>query len=292
MIPEISIIIPTFNRADILRQCLNAFREQSVAKELFEIIIVNDNPTQDLRAIVDNGYKFSIKLLNQRHQGPAAAKNLGIKNARGEFITFINDDTFPDKNFVKAHLDLLNKHIGSASAGSIVWHSESPNTALKDALVACGVSGGSHNISPSSDCDFRFFCTGNIALPKKWLDEDIFDEDFKYAAFEDTEIGYRLCQKGLKIFYNAKALVQHLHRYQPEDLIRRQELIGKSTVIFIHKHPELKDGFVKKNYRMLLIISSLLIKIPFLKRIRPSLYFIVLGTYSKYKTFNKEIKKK
>lgn len=285
MKPILSVVIPTYDRIKLLNLCLASLNKQTEDKDSFEVIVVNDGSQENIKDLLDESINFSLRWLDQKHKGPAAAKNLGIDHAKGEFVAFINDDTFPREDFVRFHLDFLRNNAAYASAGKVIWHSESRNGKLERALLHCGIGGWNHDDMHLKECNFRFFCTANIALSKKWLIEEPFDGDFKFAVLEDTELGYRLVKKGLKIFFNKNAVCEHLHHYEPQDLSNRQDKIGKSTLILIKKHPELKDAFLKKYYRITLICCVLLKKFTLLEKIWPELYFIVLGTYHKYKAF-------
>ncbi len=93
---KVSIIIPTYNEADVISSCLSSLNQQSYKD--FEVIIVDDGSTdgtlQILRAASD------IKVYSQNHQGPAMARNLGAKHAKGEILVFIDSDMTFDKKFI------------------------------------------------------------------------------------------------------------------------------------------------------------------------------------------------
>src|SRR3989337_4078650 len=91
--PTFSIIIPTHNRSAILRKCLDALAVQTFSSNGFEVFVCDDGSTDDTEEII-KGYSSPYKLtyLRQNNQGPASARNRGIRKARGEYLLFLNDD--------------------------------------------------------------------------------------------------------------------------------------------------------------------------------------------------------
>jgi glycosyltransferase involved in cell wall biosynthesis len=107
----ISVIIPTYNRTAELDNLLDSLRNQDIDKEIFEIIIVDQNDLINLENII---LKYSVEL-NINHikmpvKGISHAKNIGIKESKGEIITFIDDDAkyYPDT--LKNALQCFNKY--------------------------------------------------------------------------------------------------------------------------------------------------------------------------------------
>ncbi len=87
--PAVSVIIPTFNRLRFLREALDSVHAQSVRD--FELIVVDDGSTDDLdAALVDHPSR--PRIVHQAHQGPAAARNRGIEEARAEIVAFLDSD--------------------------------------------------------------------------------------------------------------------------------------------------------------------------------------------------------
>ena len=284
---EISCIIPTYNRSPILLKTLKGLVRQTYS-EPFEIIIIDDGSTDKTWNIVDDyikGYKevrIIWQLIHQENKGPSAARNKGIINARGKYILFLGDDTIPDDKLLQEHLGVLQKDDDICSLGIVKWHPDAKNENLKAFKIA-GIQIDYAHIGSPEDCAFTYFCTANVGLSKKLLLEERFDENFPYAAMEDTDLGYRLAKRGLKIFLNQKAIVYHLHHYDEKDIIARQETIGKSVAFLIKKNPELNHQFIKTNAKAIFMLSAILVKLPFIKMISKDLYWLALSTYSKYK---------
>ncbi len=86
---EVSVIIPSFNRAAVLPRALDSVLAQSHVA--FELIVVDDGSTDETKRLIDERYP-SVTYLHQSNQGPSAARNLGIKKSRGEWIAFLDSD--------------------------------------------------------------------------------------------------------------------------------------------------------------------------------------------------------
>jgi hypothetical protein len=88
-VPFFSVIIPTYNRADLLREALDSLFAQTFTD--YEVIVVDDGSTDDTANFLST-LGDRVRVFRQKNQGPGAARNLGIANARGEFVAFLDSD--------------------------------------------------------------------------------------------------------------------------------------------------------------------------------------------------------
>lgn len=93
---KISVVIPTYNEEKVISECVSSLVNQSFKH--VEIIVVDDGSTDNT---LKNLEKFKVKILRQRHQGPAMARNLGAKESRGKILVFVDADMTFDSNFLK-----------------------------------------------------------------------------------------------------------------------------------------------------------------------------------------------
>jgi glycosyltransferase involved in cell wall biosynthesis len=105
--PQISVIIPCFNNGKYLRECLDSVLSQTFQD--FEVIVVDDGSTDDTHSIV-NSYGSKLKYLRQANQGPASARNAGIKLSQGDYIAFQDADDFWLSEKLELQYKFLREH--------------------------------------------------------------------------------------------------------------------------------------------------------------------------------------
>ena len=203
----ISVVIPTYNRCDTLKKALVAYLDQTALQSIAEILVVDDGSTDSTGGVVELMARESvvpIRYLLQENKGPAAARNVGIREAAGELILFTDDDIIPQRDLVAQHLEWHRNFPGEETAvlGYVTWAPEISSTPFMkwyglEALFSYAELAGRSKI------DYRYFYTCNISLGKYFLHRNgIFDEDFKVAAWEDIELGFRLDRAGMRLLYN------------------------------------------------------------------------------------------
>lgn len=239
----LSVIIPTYNRKETLKESLQSLFNQSLSKDQYEILVIDDGSTDITQAVLSEMSRQSpvkLKYFYQQNKGPGAARNLGIRQAQGELIFITGDDIIATDNLLKEHLDSHKIHRGIAVLGKTEWHPDIELTEIMNYISQSGHQFEYKKISDPFNLPYNYFYTSNISLPKSWFEQvGYFDEEFPYASFEDTELGYRMSQKGLRIIYNERALAYHKHRIELMNFCERQRKAGESGYIFYLKHPEL-----------------------------------------------------
>ncbi|HEY2934237.1 MAG TPA: glycosyltransferase family 2 protein [Acidobacteriota bacterium] len=274
-----SFVIPTFNRAEILRRCLNALEVQTSSSE-FEVIVVDDGSTDQTSDLLNSWHsnRFELRHFRQENKKPAAARNLGVSYSRGHRILFLGDDIIASPEFLEQHVEAHRRHPDiTAVLGYTVWSSELRITRFMKYLGEEGWQFGYSLIEDPENVPFNFFYTSNISLQRSLFDAiGPFDESFGTAGWEDTEYGYRLKQGGGKIVFQRTALAEHLHPTSFESFCERQFRVGQYAPYFYRKHPELREFlgadivFPSASRRLLL---NLLTKVCSLEERFPSLDF-------------------
>jgi len=172
--PLVSVIIPFFNREELTLISIQSVLDQSFRD--FEIILVDDGSTESIDKIIglDNP---RIILLHQSNQGPAAARNLGIRHSRGKYIAFLDsDDIFlPDK---------LTHQVGVHETNPQIWFS---HTSYQKIDQAGNILGVTHS-GIFTGCvfpDILVYCpiaTPTVMINRKVLEQSIFyDEQYKIS---------------------------------------------------------------------------------------------------------------
>jgi glycosyltransferase involved in cell wall biosynthesis len=235
-----SVVIPTYNRLPILEKCLTALEQQALRVDSdvtgYEVVVVDDGSTDGtIDWLTSNAALVPhVRLLVQEHQGPAAARNLGVEKAEGDTVIFIDSDLVVTATFLQSHADQLLQ--GQAKLGS-------------DRLFTYGAVINTCNFSeptaePFKVTDFSnaYFATGNVAIARHWLlTAGLFDLDFQLYGWEDLELGVRLKNLGLKMIKCPAAVGYHWHPAFALDriphLIDQEIQRGKMGVVFFQKHP-------------------------------------------------------
>jgi glycosyltransferase involved in cell wall biosynthesis len=235
-----SVVIPTYNRKPILEKCLRALERQRLGKQSliagYEIVLVDDGSTDGtLEWLAENSADFPhVRSFSQDHQGPAAARNLGVEQAKGDTIIFIDSDLVVTENFLQAHADALvqgQDKLGSDRVFTYGW-----------VINTCNFNNPTSEPYKITDFSAAYFATGNVAISKHWLEKaGLFDTRFQLYGWEDLELGVRLKQLGLKLIKCPAAVGYHWHPpfnlEQVPRLVEKEIQRGRMGVLFYQKHP-------------------------------------------------------
>ena len=240
MSPEISVVIPTYNRLDVLPEVLAALAVQQDAPD-FEVLVVDDGSTDGTADWLAEQRTDTVRTWSQANQGPAAARNFGVREARGRRIAFLGDDTVPSPSWLATHHRAAAGDPSLAVIGYTDWHPRMRVTSFMRYINEHGLQFGYALIDDRQDVPFNFLYTSNVTLPCRLLDDEPFDLRFPYPAWEDIELSYRLQEKGLRLSYEPRARVAHDHPTTIRRFCDRQEKAGYSAVVFYLLHPELGE---------------------------------------------------
>lgn len=240
--PEVSVVIPTHNRLEVLAEVIRALEFQEGAPE-FEVVVVDDGSTDGTADwLRHRTFNVNLRVFTQENRGPAAARNTGVAVAAGKWVAFLGDDTVPSPGWLATHRAAHRRrgddpHL--AVIGYTGWHRRMRLTPFLRYINEHGLQFGYALIKDRENVPFNFLYTSNLSLPRDLLLAEPFDLRFPYAAWEDIEVSYRLKRRGVRLVYEPAATVAHDH---PTDLARfaaRQEKAGYCAVIFYRLHPEL-----------------------------------------------------
>jgi glycosyltransferase involved in cell wall biosynthesis len=244
--PELSVIVPTYNRSGALGRCLEALEGQTVRESLFDVLVVDDGSTDDTAEVVESTrprLSYDLKYYYQKNRGPAAARNLGLREATGRYVLFIGDDIIASPQLIAQHLAWHEDHPKAEVAilGYISWAPELKVNPLMYWLEHGGPQFSYDHMVHGEAVDWQHFYTSNVSVVREFLlDNGCFDEDFHHAAWEDLELAYRLSRtSGLTVLFNSMAVAYHLHSTDLASFRSRCRVAGRSRRILGQKHPEL-----------------------------------------------------
>ena len=190
-----SIVIPTYNRLPILQKCLRALEIQTLDSQIvtdYEIIVVDDGSTDGTIEWLQNSTTTlpHLNIYQQAHKGASAARNLGVEQAQGDTIVFIDSDIVVTPTFLQSHADALLAAQQAQGDDRVFTYGAVINTANFESPTS----------EPYKLLDFSnaYFATTNVAIARHWLMEvGLFDLGFDLYGWEDLELGVRLKNQGI-----------------------------------------------------------------------------------------------
>lgn len=237
--PHLSIVIPTFNRADAIELTLQHLKHQTLPADKFEVVIVDDGSHDATPQIVAaQSLPFRCDYVQQHNQGAAATRNVGVGRARADTILFLDVDVVPDTALLATHLENHGHPEKRVIVGRVKpW--PDANTAWYETIghPDIGMDYGEHEKMLS----FYMALGGNLSLQKAVFEAlGGFDETYPAAGCEETEFAYRAQQKGIPLFYQPKAIGYHNHPRTLKQRCRQQAAHMRSMALLIDQHPELQ----------------------------------------------------
>lgn len=243
--PEISVIIPTRDRAELLSRSLRSFCGQTLSPAHYEVVVVDDGSCDDTpdrcRAV---GEALPLRYARIEPSGTSAAKNLAIFLARGRLLLFFDDDDRAAPDLLEQHLLAHGEHPseGVAVLGHTTWAPELDVTPLMRYVMDAGWLFSYGFISEGEMLDFRFLWAGRTSVKRRFLTHAaVFNQDLE--AVEDVELGFRLVEKGLRVAYWPSARSFMARPVTFDEFCRRCEKQGEGRLRFsrLHHHPAVQE---------------------------------------------------
>ncbi len=241
----VSVVIPTYNRREILEKCLDALERQVLNSDLigYEVVVVDDGSTDGTTSwLRDEACSFPhVRLFEQEHGGPAAGRNRGVENSLGDVIVFIDSDLVVTETFLACHVRSLK----------LSWQRRGDLLCFTYGTVINTDNFENPTSEPYKFLDYSwaYFATGNVAIHREILEESgLFDINFYLYGWEDLELGERLKQMNVELIKCPKAIGYHWHPAfkleQVSGLIRVERERAKMALVFYRKHPSLRVRFI------------------------------------------------
>ncbi|GLW52022.1 glycosyltransferase [Kitasatospora phosalacinea] len=236
--PTVSVVIPTYNRADLLGHTLDALAGQDLPAEQFEVLVVDDGSTDGTAEVVrahrDRG-RLRVRYFFQEDEGfrVAAARNVGIANAEGEVCVFVDSGVLLHSGGLRAHLDTHRATEGPAAVCGYVYCFNQDNedareirafvdpaepSAAIEALRADGrwpdyregfYARNEHRFHELPAPWFLYWTCNTSANTEQLRSVGMFDEAFRCWGGEDIDLGYRLHLDGARFVVNREAAALH-----------------------------------------------------------------------------------
>lgn len=256
--PQLSVVIPTYQRSAILAECLKHLAKQTIAKEI-EVIVVSDGKDDQAREVCRDVMYVEVPKSQQ-----GVARNEGVRHATGKFVLFIGDDIFLAPDACEKHLRSLSDH--AAVLGFTTWDPACGVTPVMKWLETSGWQFGypliekyAHRTLPPS-IQHKFTYTSHISLPLSVAKTIAFRTDVTMYGWEDIEWGMRLRDAGITLFYEPGAKALHHHHIELPDSLKRMETLGRSAVLIAKTSPEfdrVPKGWKLVAYRILALLPTM-----------------------------------
>jgi GT2 family glycosyltransferase len=200
-VPDVAVVISTRNRATRLPRLASALDAQTLARDRFEVVIVDDASTDGTRVLLDDLSETASIPLRVIHRtcrgGAAAGRNDGWRSTRARFVAFTDDDCVPAADWLKAGLDAFER-----GAGVVVGRTEPPSDQIGLAARPFSLV---LNVTST-----QFLETCNVFYRRRDLERvGGLDERFRRPSGEDTDLGLRVLALGHAAVFADKAVVRH-----------------------------------------------------------------------------------
>jgi len=243
---RVSVIIATKDRASYLEAALRSLSQQSGAPP-FEVVVVDNGSTDATAQTIKDAqaaYPFEIRTIFEERPNRGAARNRGIAEASAKLIVFIDDDVWAPPGFLAAHVAAHEGHGTFAVSGPIInvpSYEEGPKPSVANYSRA-------------------FLCTCNVSIPREtrhWVKG--FDEQFDLYGWEDTELGVRLRENGVRAKFAWDAYLYHIKPPQEQTLeVTLQKTLEKAQMAarFVKKNPSKRARMATGAYGLNLLRSK------------------------------------
>lgn len=290
---KVSVIVPVHNNQESIKKCVEALLGQNYPNNGYEVIVVDDGSDDGTAGVVK---AYPLKYIYQKNQGPAAARNRGAGEAKGDIILFTDSDCVPDGNWISEMVKPFKTHDVVAVKGAYKTNQRALTARFAqiefEERFNMLKKAGSIDMVDTYSAGFR----RDVFLEMKG-----FDTSFPVANNEDTELSYRMSRLGFRMVFNPNAIVYHLNH---PDTIKRYARLkfwrGYWRMVVYKRFPDkmIKDTYTPQTLKLqilsLFFFFAVLPLIPFFPVVGifllllASLSFLVLSVPFTVLAFSKD----
>ena len=278
--PSVIIIIPVYNNYNWTLKCLYSIKK-NIKNIDYKIIIADDCSTDKTKVITK--YIKNIEVIRTSENGGFlkncnnALKNLSLVGGGADYIWLLNNDTQVLPGALESMLDVFNKHDDAGAVGSKLIY---PNGLLQEAggIIYKDATGCNYGrMRNRLDAEYNYlkevdYCSGASLLLKKSIMDELggFDERFAPAYYEETDLCFRIREKGYKVYYQPFSEVVHFEsislKNSHDELmkINRNKFITKWHDVLLRQCDSFNDNFLARersqNKKIMLVLDSQILK--------------------------------
>jgi glycosyltransferase involved in cell wall biosynthesis/peptidoglycan/xylan/chitin deacetylase (PgdA/CDA1 family) len=239
--PRISVVVPTYQRRELVLAGVRALAEQSFDRPYEVIVAVDGSSDGSTAALRGLAVPFPLTVLEQSNAGASSARNLGARQARGDILLFLDDDMEADPHLLAEH-DRLHGEGADAVLGHMPLHPGSAPTAISAAVGDWSEERLARLSRPGAELTLHDLLTGQLSVSA-----DVFralggfDLAFtRGGSFgnEDVDFGHRLLRAGYDVRFNPRAVSHQRYVVTARQHLRQWRQAGRADVVFARKHPE------------------------------------------------------
>jgi len=232
----VSVIVPVFNSAKVVGDCITSLLDQDYPKENYEIIIVDDGSTDNVKDVV-SGLR-GVRFIPQQHAGPAAARNLGVAKASGDIVLFTDADCIPNQDWIR---QMVEPFSDAGVAGVSGTYRTLNSASLMARFVGYEIA---HRHARMSRFDSIDFIGTAYAGYRKSVFEKFngFDTGFATSSGEDPDLSFRMDAAGNRLVFQPHAVVAHRHPESLHAYLRQKFWRAYWRVRLYGKHPSKMRG--------------------------------------------------
>jgi glycosyltransferase involved in cell wall biosynthesis len=238
----VSVIIPTYNRKDVLRETLLSLGQQTYSFTQYEVVIADDGSTDGTGEMVAAlPAPCAIRHDWQANRGVNAARNRGTRLARGPLLLFLDDDMLADPGLIEAHAESHTQHQGIIVKGRVIWRPLGEWTTFARVTQ----TDSDLNETPDENGFISFFSVfaGHFSIRRAdALAAGPWEEGWKPYGFFDLDFMYRAHKSGLRMLYDPRAVTYHRDYAAGlrQHCKRIRVAATKAVTQLFLKHPELE----------------------------------------------------
>jgi hypothetical protein len=253
----LSVIVTTYQRHAVLRDCLEALADQTLPRDKFEVIVVDDGSQPSAGPVVEAfGDRLDVTFVRlDTNVGLGAARNAGIEASRGDVLFFLDDDDEPAPRCLAEHLRSHSEY-GDEVEAVVGWTGPTVDqvTSLDGWLAFRGRVYINHSMRHLEVLDWSMFWGGRTSIRREALG----DERFELPFLEDADLAYRLSRRKLRVTHNRHAVQRIRIGLDAAALLRRASRVGQARANLAQHHPELSDRSTFSSSGYLTVLAAAL----------------------------------
>ncbi len=247
----VSVVVPAYNAEKTVEACLRSLLDQTVPSSDYEVLLVDDGSTDRTGALAQ---QFPIRYFHQENRGPAAARNLGVENARGDIILFTDSDCVAKRDWVES----MTRPFENGDIGGVKGAYRTEQKGLVARFAQVEFEERYELLNKHTYIDFVDSYSAAFRT-SDFLKAGGFDTSFPRANNEDTELSYKLARMGCRMVFVPEAIVYHRHPDSIWKYFRLKFSRGYWRMVVYRRYPEkmVKDSYTPQSLKLQILLAFL-----------------------------------